>query len=459
MIRRLILAAPLLALFAAPASAQFAIIGPTQPTADNGDRLATTAWVNNFFATGIPLASGKIFVGSAGNVATAQTMSGDCTLVASGVITCTQSAGGFTVNGALAVTGGELLTNIAAPSTPAAGKTQVYVDATQKILSAKNDAGTVSNTVVPSTCAANQFGTSVSAAGVFGCTQPAITNISGLGTGATTALAINVGLFGSFVTMNGVLGTPSSGTGTNITGLPISTGVSGLGTGVATALGVNVGSAGAPVLFNGAGGTPSSLTLTNATGLPATGLTGTLQAAQEPAHSGDATNSAGSLAMSVTKTGGVSFGPYATAAQGQLPGIASNTAATAGNIGEHVSATVNSGSAVSLTTVTTVNLTSISLTAGEWDVSGSAYFTTAASTNIAFLYASSSPTTLTLSGTPGQYVQQQLNFVPGAGVNTLNLNPFRFSLSGTTTIFFTIQGSFTVSTLTVFGYLRATRIH
>lgn len=45
------------------------------------------------------------------------------------------------------------------------------------------------------------------------------------------------------------------------------------GTGVQTALGVNVGSAGAPVLFNGALGTPSSGTLTNATGLPVSGIT------------------------------------------------------------------------------------------------------------------------------------------------------------------------------------------
>lgn len=104
---------------------------------------------------------------------------------------------------------------------------------------------------------------------------PVGSGVSGLGTGVATALAVNVGSAGAFVTLNGALGTPSSGTLTSCTGLPISTGISGLGTGVATALAVNVGSAGAFVTFNGALGTPSSGTLTSCTGLPiSTGVSG-----------------------------------------------------------------------------------------------------------------------------------------------------------------------------------------
>lgn len=69
----------------------------------------------------------------------------------------------------------------------------------------------------------------------------------------------------------------ADGVTNTITGLPISSAISGLGTGVATALAVNVGSAGAFVTFNGALGTPSSGTATNLTGLPlTTGVTGTL---------------------------------------------------------------------------------------------------------------------------------------------------------------------------------------
>ena len=123
-------------------------------------------------------------------------------------------------------------------------------------------------TLVPTTLTASRTITFPDATGT-------VITTAALGTSVLTALGVNVGTAGSFVVNGGALGTPSSGTLTNATGLPVSTGISGLGTGVAAALAVNTGSNGAFVLFNGALGTPTSGTLTNATGLPiSTGVSG-----------------------------------------------------------------------------------------------------------------------------------------------------------------------------------------
>jgi hypothetical protein len=51
------------------------------------------AAVSNFAASSLALANGKIYVGNASNLATPQTMSGDCTLTAAGVIVCLKSNG------------------------------------------------------------------------------------------------------------------------------------------------------------------------------------------------------------------------------------------------------------------------------------------------------------------------------------------------------------------------------
>lgn len=113
-------------------------------------------------------------------------------------------------------------------------------------------------------------------------------------------------LVSSVLVSGGALGTPSSGTATNLTGLPISTGVSGLAAGIAsflatpssanlrTALTDETGS-GAAYFQNGDLGTPSAGVATNITGINATNISaGTIAAARLPAFgSGDVSFASG----------------------------------------------------------------------------------------------------------------------------------------------------------------------
>lgn len=151
----------------------------------------------------------------------------------------------------------------------------------------------------------------------YSSTLSDVTSVNGTTIPASSTLLVN----------GGALGTPSSGTLTNATGLPISTGVSGLGTGIATALGVAVGTAGAPVVNGGALGTPSSGTATNLTGLPiSTGVSGLGTGIATFL----ATPSSANLASAVTGETGSGAAMFGTAPTMSSPII--NTAATFGFI-------------------------------------------------------------------------------------------------------------------------------
>lgn len=75
--------------------------------------------------------------------------------------------------------GSSLLTDIAAPGSPAAGKVSTYADSTDLRFHDKNASGVIGTTVVADTGSANNFITAISAAGAISKTQPAFSNLSG----------------------------------------------------------------------------------------------------------------------------------------------------------------------------------------------------------------------------------------------------------------------------------------
>lgn len=152
------------------------------------------------------------------------------------------------------------------------------------------------------------------------------------------------------------------------------------------------------------------------------------------------------------------------ALSGPITGVATNSNASAGQVGEVITATVASGSSVSLSNGAGTNIASISLTAGDWDVSGQIDFILAGVTATLF-QSGISLTSATLPTQPG-----------GGGLGTDGLanvpllttvlsatygqpcGPVRVSVASTTTVFLVADGTFSVGTLTAYGTIYARRM-
>lgn len=146
---------------------------------------------------------------------------------------------------------------------------------------------------------------------------------------------------------------------------------------------------------------------------------------------------------------------------GQIAGTATNDSASAGNVGEIIESKILSGSATSLVTSTSKNVTSISLTPGDWEVYGVIYFVPAATTNVVMLFSSIAVTTNTLDTTSGAFdaTSYGTGQVPGTTPNpAAHVGPIRLSLSATTTYYLVANAQFSVSTLTAYGYIKARRV-
>lgn len=140
-------------------------------------------------------------------------------------------------------------------------------------------------------------------------------------------------------------------------------------------------------------------------------------------------------------------------------GTTTNNSAAAGSVGEYVSAQRLLASALGIASTVATDITSLSLTAGDWDVGGTAFFIPAAGTTMTLYLGAISTVSATL---PGSDSMAQTGFsIPftGAGTGSSFVLPvFRLSLASTTTVYLVTRADFGVSTCTSFGNLWARRI-
>lgn len=143
--------------------------------------------------------------------------------------------------------------------------------------------------------------------------------------------------------------------------------------------------------------------------------------------------------------------PSTVQATGGYVGTATNDSADAGEVGEYITA----NNSIFLTNGVMANVTSISLTAGDWDVTGMMSFGYDAATVTDVLAGTSSTSAFLITANSAGGLRQ---FTTVTGSDAFALPTVRFSLSTTTTIYLPAYASFSAGSVTATGVIRARRI-
>lgn len=155
-------------------------------------------------------------------------------------------------------------------------------------------------------------------------------------------------------------------------------------------------------------------------------------------------------------TSSITFNPTT----GGLVGTTTNDNVAAGKVGEFVSSIIAFASATSLTTNTAKDITSISLTAGDWDVWGNVGFNGNSATTFSTGEGWISSTSATV---PDPSLFATRPYAAGTTIFTVDNVNFtvperRFSLSGTTTVYLSAFAVFALNTCTAYGGIYARRV-
>lgn len=139
-----------------------------------------------------------------------------------------------------------------------------------------------------------------------------------------------------------------------------------------------------------------------------------------------------------------------------IKGTATNDSAQAGSIGEYLSA---NATAIPLTSITAANVVTLSLTPGNWMVSGWVSVIPAGTTNISAAQAGLSNVSATFQPIVSGFPLTVQAGISAVGVTvTLDPAPYYIKVSTTTTVYLLAQATFTVSTCTANGFIQAVRI-
>lgn len=152
--------------------------------------------------------------------------------------------------------------------------------------------------------------------------------------------------------------------------------------------------------------------------------------------------------------------PIGTSLPGQLPGTSTNDTAGTGNVGEIIIGDVPGGGPVSLVSGVAKNLTSISLSPGDWDVWCAVQFTGTALTTVTNMGVSISTVANILNTSNTQYtVQPFYGLAPFNYAIPVSLitGPTRISVTSTVSVFAVSICTFGTSNCSVYGQMRARR--
>jgi hypothetical protein len=143
----------------------------------------------------------------------------------------------------------------------------------------------------------------------------------------------------------------------------------------------------------------------------------------------------------------------------QLGGSQSNDVAIAGAVGELIVSTIEAAAAVNLPVTTATNITSITLTPGDWDIDFCAYFKTAATTLVYSLIACINETPSALNLNAGRFGRFGYpGTVLGATDQSVSGCSERVSVAVDTVIYLVGFAAFGTDTVHGWGRLRARRM-